>query len=40
LTPPHAGLRVIYGTACRLSANRLKREGITFRQIPYEIKTE
>lgn len=37
--PPHAGPRVIYGTACRLSANRLKREGITFRQIPYEIKT-
>lgn len=40
LLPPHAGPRVIYGTACRLSANRLKREGITFRQIPYEIKTE
>src|SRR5665213_864192 len=34
-----AGARVIYGTACRLSANRLKREGVTFRQIPYEIKT-
>lgn len=42
LLPPHpAGAgRVIYGTACRLSANRLKREGITFRQIPYEIKTD
>ncbi len=39
LLPPHAGARVIYGTACRLSANRLKREGIAFRQIPYEIKT-
>jgi site-specific DNA-methyltransferase (adenine-specific)/adenine-specific DNA-methyltransferase len=39
LLPPHAGPRVIYGTACRLSANRLKRVGVTFRQIPYEIKT-
>ena len=39
ILPPHAGARVIYGTACRLSANRLKREGLTFRQIPYEIKT-
>jgi hypothetical protein len=39
ILPPHAGARVIYGTACRLSANRLKREGMTFRQIPYEIKT-
>jgi adenine-specific DNA-methyltransferase len=39
LLPSHAGARVIYGTACRLSANRLKREGVTFRQIPYEIKT-
>ena len=39
ILPPHAGARVIYGTACRLSANRLKREGVTFRQIPYEIKT-
>ena len=39
ILPPHAGPRVIYGTACRLSANRLKREGVTFRQIPYEIKT-
>lgn len=40
LLPPHRGPRVIYGTACRLSANRLKREGIVFRQIPYEIKTD
>jgi adenine-specific DNA-methyltransferase len=39
ILPSHAGARVIYGTACRLSANRLKREGVTFRQIPYEIKT-
>ncbi|MEI9475797.1 MAG: site-specific DNA-methyltransferase [Deltaproteobacteria bacterium] len=36
--PPNDGPRVVYGTACRLSPNRLKREGIIFRQIPYEIR--
>lgn len=36
--PPFIGPKVIFGEACRLSAERLKREGITFRQIPYEIK--
>jgi adenine-specific DNA-methyltransferase len=35
---PNEGLRVVYGTACRLSPNRLKREGIMFRQIPYQIR--
>ncbi len=33
------GVKVIYGEGCRLGAARLKREGIVFRQIPYEIKT-
>lgn len=32
------GSRVIYGEGCRLGAARLKREGIVFKQIPYEIK--
>jgi len=36
--PEHSGPRVVYGTACRISAARLKREGVTFKQIPYEIK--
>ena len=36
--PPFEGPKVIFGEACRLSNNRLNREGITFRQIPYEIK--
>lgn len=36
--PPHDGLRIIYGEGCRLGAARLKREGIVFRQIPYEIR--
>ena len=34
----HDGPRVVFGEACRLGAARLKREGVTFRQIPYQIK--
>ena len=30
--------RIVLGEGCRLSAERLKRERITFKQIPYEIK--
>ena len=36
--PKHDGPRVIFGEACRLGAARLKRENVTFRQIPYQIK--
>jgi len=36
--PRHDGPRVIYGEGNRLGRDRLKREGIVFRQIPYEIK--
>jgi adenine-specific DNA-methyltransferase len=36
--PDGAGPRVIYGEGCRLGATRLKREGIVFKQIPYEIR--
>lgn len=36
--PPHNGPRIIYGEGCRLGPARLRREGIVFRQIPYEIK--
>ena len=35
---PHDGEKVIFGEGCRLSAERLQGERITFRQIPYEIK--
>ena len=31
-------IKVIYGEGCRLGAARLKREGIVFKQVPYEIK--
>lgn len=36
--PPHDGEKIIFGEGCRLSAERLEAERITFRQIPYEIK--
>lgn len=36
--PKHDGPKVIFGEGCRLSAERLRAERITFRQIPYEIK--
>ena len=36
--PGQVGNRVIYGEGCRLGAARLKREGIVFKQIPYQIK--
>ena len=36
--PRHDGPKVIYGEGCRLGATRLKREGIVFKQIPYQIK--
>jgi site-specific DNA-methyltransferase (adenine-specific)/adenine-specific DNA-methyltransferase len=36
--PAHDGPKVIYGEGSRLVAARLKREGVTFKQVPYEIK--
>ena len=36
--PAHDGEKVIFGEGCRISAERLEAERITFRQIPYEIK--
>ena len=36
--PPHDGPKIIFGEGCRLGEERLNREGITFRQIPYDIK--
>ncbi len=36
--PPHDGPRVIFGEGCRLGQTRLKQYGVTFRQIPYEVK--
>lgn len=39
--PPHpdgAGDRVVYGEACRLGEATLRREQVTFRQIPYSLR--
>jgi len=35
---PHNGSRVIYGETTRLGEARLREAGITFKQIPYDIK--
>jgi len=36
--PAHGGPMVIYGEGSRLSVERLRREGIVFKQVPYGIK--
>jgi len=36
--PKHKGPKVVLGEGCRLGSARLKREQITFKQLPYEIK--
>ena len=36
--PAHDGPKIVYGESCRLGADRLRREGIVFKQVPYEIK--
>ena len=36
--PVHKGTKVIYGTACRIDRERLRREGISFKQLPYKLK--
>ncbi len=36
--PRYEGPRVVFGEGCRLSRERLKRERVTFKQVPYEIK--
>jgi adenine-specific DNA-methyltransferase len=36
--PPHHGTRIVYGSGCRLGQERLRRENIVFRQVPYEVR--
>jgi adenine-specific DNA-methyltransferase len=36
--PPFDGPKIIYGEMSRLSAERLRVERITFKQIPYDVK--
>lgn len=35
---PHDGPKVIYGDACRLGPERLRAEGISFKQLPYKLR--
>ncbi len=37
--PEHDGPKVIYGESSRLGAARLQNESITFKQIPYDVRT-
>lgn len=39
-TPEGVTQRVVYGEACRLGPKSLERYGITFRQVPYELKVD
>lgn len=36
----HDGPKVIYGTACRIGHERLRRENILFKQLPYKLKVD
>ena len=36
--PKHDGLKVIYSEGCLLSPQKLKKEGVIFKQVPYQIK--
>ena len=36
--PAHDGAKIIFGKSCRISAENLKSLGITFRQIPKEVR--
>lgn len=36
--PPHDGPRTIYGEVSLIEEPDLRREGITFKKIPYEIQ--
>ncbi|MBI2844772.1 MAG: site-specific DNA-methyltransferase [Armatimonadetes bacterium] len=38
--PPHNGPRVVIGEGCRLADSTLKRSGIVFKQIPYQIEVD
>ncbi|MHB8091694.1 MAG: site-specific DNA-methyltransferase [Syntrophales bacterium] len=36
--PAYDGPKVIYGAACRIDHERMRREGIVFKQLPYKLK--
>lgn len=36
--PPFDGPKVIYGPGCRISPHRLREMGVSFKQIPYDVR--
>jgi site-specific DNA-methyltransferase (adenine-specific)/adenine-specific DNA-methyltransferase len=38
--PKHDGPKVVYGTACRIGSERLRRENIVFKQLPYKLRVD
>lgn len=36
--PRHDGVRIVYADGCRVSPGRLKTAGVTFKQVPYEVR--
>jgi adenine-specific DNA-methyltransferase len=38
--PKHDGPKVVYGTACRIGSERLRREDIVFKQLPYKLRVD
>ena len=36
--PKYNGMRVVYADGCKLAVDKLRRSGIVFKQIPYEVK--
>lgn len=38
--PAHDGPKVIYGTACKIGHERLRRERIIFKQLPYKLRVD
>ena len=38
--PKHDGPKVVYGTACRIGSERLRRENIDFKQLPYKLRVD
>ena len=36
--PAHAGPKVVYGARCAIGADRLRKLGIVFKQLPYELR--
>ena len=38
--PTHDGPKVVYGEACRLGAVSVKEYGITFKQVPFELRVD